>query len=56
MLMINTYNLMRVRMIHLLRNDMSPSRVAKINGHEKPDYILTYAQIKTSEEVLRNIR
>jgi len=39
----------------MLRN-ISPSIVAKVTGHKKLDYILTYTQIKTAEEALRNIR
>jgi len=40
----------------MLRNNVSPSIVAKITGHKKPDHILTHTQIKTAEEALRNIR
>jgi len=36
--------------------DVAPCIVAKIAGHKKLDYILTYMQIKIAEEVLRNIK
>jgi hypothetical protein len=35
---------------------MSRSWDLEITGHKKLDYILTYTQIKTAEEALRNIR
>ena len=53
---INTHSLRYTRITHMLRNNISPSIVAKITGHKKLDYILTYTQIKTAEEALRNIR
>ena len=52
---INTHSLRYARITHMLRN-ISPSIVAKITGHKKLDYILTYTQIKTAEEALRNIK
>jgi integrase len=56
MLGINTHSLRYARITHMLRNNISPSIVAKITGHKKLDYILTYTQIKTAEEALRSIR
>ena len=53
---INTHSLRYARITHMLRNNISPSIVAKITGHKKLDYILTYTQIKTAEEALRSIR
>jgi integrase len=53
---INTHSLRYARITHMLRNSISPSIVAKITGHKKLDYILTYTQIKTAEEALRNIK
>jgi integrase len=53
---INTHSLRYARITHMLRNNISPSIVAKITGHKKLDYILTYTQIKTAEEALRNIK
>ena len=53
---INTHSLRYARITHMLRNNMSPSIVAKITGHKKQDYILTYTQVKTAEEALRDIK
>jgi integrase len=53
---INTHSLRYARITHMLRNSISPSIVAKITGHKKLDYILTYTQIKTVEEALKNIK
>jgi integrase len=53
---INTHSLRYARITHMLRNNISPSIVAKITGHKKLDYILTYTQIKTAEEALKNIK
>jgi hypothetical protein len=55
---INTYSLRyaRARITHMLRNNISPSIVAKNTGHKKLGYILTYTQIKTAEEALKNIK
>jgi integrase len=53
---INTHSLRYARITHMLRNNISPSIVAKITGHKKLDYILTYTQMKTAEEALRNIK
>jgi len=53
---INTHSLRYARITYMLRNNVSPSIVAKITGHKKLDYILTYTQIKTAEEALRSIR
>ena len=55
-LWINTHSLRYARITHMLRNNVSPSIVAKITGHKKLDYILKYTQIKTAEEALRSIR
>jgi integrase len=55
-LKINTHGLRYARITHMLRNNISPSIVAKITGHKKLDYILTCTQIKTAEEALRNIK
>jgi integrase len=53
---INTHSLRYARITHMLRNNISPSIVAKITGHKKLDHILTYTQIKTAEEALKNIK
>lgn len=53
---INTHSLRYARITHMLRNNISISIIAKITGHKKLDHILTYTQIKTAEEALRNIR
>ncbi len=53
---INTHSLRYARITHMLRNNVSPSIVTKITEHKKLYYILTYTQIKTAEEALRNIR
>jgi integrase len=53
---INTHSLRYARITHMLRNNISPSIVAKITGHKKLDCILTYTQIKTAEEALRSVR
>jgi integrase len=53
---INTHSLRYARITHMLRNNISPSIVAKITGHKKLDYILTYTQIKKAEEALRDIK
>jgi site-specific recombinase XerD len=40
---------------YLLRRGVSPSIIAKMIRHSRLDYILTYTQEKTAEEILRKI-
>ena len=40
---------------YLLRQGVSPSIIAKITKHVRLDYILTYTQEKTAEEILRKL-
>ncbi len=54
-LKVNTHSLRYAFITHLLRNNVSPSIIAKITRHSKLDYILTYTQEKIGEEVLRNV-
>ncbi len=43
---INIKSLRHARINYMLRNNVSPSIVTKITGHEKLDHILIYTQIK----------
>ncbi len=53
---INTHSLRYAYITYLLKNGVSPAIVAKITGHKKLDYILTYTQVRTAEEALEKIR
>lgn len=52
---VNTHSLRYAFITHLLKKGVSPSIIAKITGHSKLDYILTYTQTKAAEEVLKNM-
>jgi integrase len=51
----NTHSLRYAFITHLLRHGVSPSIIAKITKHSRLDYILTYTQEKTAEEILRKL-
>ena len=51
----NTHSLRYAFITYLLRQGVSPSIIAKITKHSRLDYILTYTQEKTAEEVLRKL-
>lgn len=53
---INTHSLRYAYITYLLKQGVSPAIVAKITGHKKLDYILTYTQVRTAEEALEKIR
>ncbi|MEM4976513.1 MAG: hypothetical protein QXT64_04230 [Desulfurococcaceae archaeon] len=55
MLKINTHSLRYAFITYLLRQGVNPSIVAKITKHSKLDFILSYTQEKTAEDILRNI-
>jgi hypothetical protein len=38
-----------------MQRGVSPSIIAKITKHSRLDYILTYTQEKTAEEILRKL-
>jgi integrase len=51
----NTHSLRYAFITYLLRQGVSPSIIAKITKHSRLDYILTYTQEKTAEEILRKL-
>ena len=51
----NTHSLRYAFITYLLRHGINPSIVAKITRHSRLDYILTYTQEKTAEDILRNL-
>jgi integrase len=51
----NTHLLRYAFITYLLRQGVSPSIIAKITKHSRLDYILTYTQEKTAEEILRKL-
>ncbi len=53
---VNTHSLRYAYITHLLRQGVNPSIVAKLTGHRKLDYILTYTQVKSAEEALEKIK
>lgn len=51
----NTHSLRYSFITYLLKNGVNPSIISKITKHSKLDYILTYTQEKSAEDVLRNL-
>jgi len=52
---INTHSLRYAFVTHLLEQGISPAIIAKITGHSKLDFILTYTQKKAAEDLLRTL-
>lgn len=50
---INTHSLRYAFITYLLKQNVSPSIIAKITRHSKLDFILHYTQSKLAEDVLR---
>ncbi len=51
----NTHSLRYAFITYLLRQGVNPSIIAKITHHSKLDFILSYTQSKTAENVLRSL-
>ncbi|MEM4500902.1 MAG: tyrosine-type recombinase/integrase [Thermofilaceae archaeon] len=51
----NTHSLRYAFITHLLKQNVSPSVIAKITKHSRLDFILHYTQSKVAEEVLRSL-
>ena len=52
---INTHSLRYAFITYLLKKGISPSLIAKITHHRNLNYILTYTQQKTANEILEEI-
>ena len=52
---LNTHSLRYAYITYLLKQGINPSIIAKLTGHKRLDYILTYTQKKTAEEVLETM-
>ena len=51
----NTHSLRYARITHLAKKGVSPSLIAKITHHKRLDYVLSYTQQKTADELNREI-
>ena len=51
----NTHSLRYAFITYLLRLGVNPSIIAKITKHSRLDFILTYTQEKTAEEILKKL-
>jgi integrase len=51
----NTHSLRYAFITFLLRQGVNPSIIAKITKHSRLDFILTYTQEKTAEEILKKL-
>jgi len=51
----NTHSLRYAFITFLLQQGVSPSIIAKITKHSRLDFILTYTQEKTAEEILKKL-
>ncbi|MCX8209355.1 MAG: hypothetical protein N3G79_06930 [Sulfolobales archaeon] len=54
-LKINTHSLRYAFITYLLKQNISPSIIAKITKHSKLDFIITYTQEKAAEETLGEV-